>query len=292
MSALSTQDKFFFIHVMKTGGTSFAEHIRTNFTEEQIYPDACITEQMGDFDRNEAYLHVPKLVADVNALDGQIRIVLGHVPYAVRSLLQQKYLAMTLLRDPVDRTLSYLKHCRRYHIEHLGLPLETIYSDAWFHASFISNYQTKIFSMSAQEALAEDRLEAGAARLPPRRKLGDGQSVSADVQLLMTRSPGRFSLECFAASTGVIQVDEKRLAIAKKNLSEVEVVGVTEHYDRFLQELANRYGWNIRPIPHRHVGERDTISTEFRNRIALDNVFDMELYEHARTISATRECRK
>jgi hypothetical protein len=274
---------------MKTGGTSFAEHIRTNFTGEHIYPDACITDQMGFFDRIESYLHVPKLVARVNALDGQIRIVLGHVPYSVRSLLQQNYVAMTLLRDPVERTLSYLKHSRRYHKEHIGKTLEAIYADAWFHASFMSNYQTKLFSMSPQEALAEERFLPGGVKLPPREVLGDGQNLSDEVKILQRAAPGRFSVECFAASTGVIHVDDKRLAIARKNLSEVEVVGVTEYYDRFLERLADRYGWNIRPIPHRHVGESDAISTEFRNRIARDNEYDMELYEHARTISTTRE---
>ncbi len=75
-------------------------------------------------------MHVPKLVADVNKLDGELRIVLGHVPYAVRSLLTKDYVAMTLLRDPVDRTISYLKHCRRYHIEHMAQTLEQIYEDA------------------------------------------------------------------------------------------------------------------------------------------------------------------
>jgi hypothetical protein len=283
--ALSEKNRFFFIHVMKTGGTSFAEHLRANFTSEQRYPDACITSDTGFFDRVEAYLHVPKLVANVNALDEQLRIVLGHVPYAVRSLLAKDYVAMTLLRDPVDRTLSYLKHCRRYHIEHMELTLEQIYEDAWFHASFISNYQTKIFSMSAHEALAENRFLPGINKLPPRRELGDGQSLSSEILMLRDIAPGRFSVEMFAASTGVISIDESRLAIAKENLFSVDVVGVTEHYDRFLQQLADRYGWQIKAIPHRHVGEMDAISPEFRNRIAIDNAFDIELYEYAKELS-------
>jgi len=289
---VSPQHRFFFIHVMKTGGTSFAEHVRANFADEQSYPAAYSSTQLGFLDRIEAYLHVPKLVTDVNAMDGQLRIVLGHVPYAVRSLLKQEYVAMTILRDPVARTLSYLKHCRRYHTEHMGKSLEAIYADEWFHASFISNYQTKLFSMSAQEAMAEDRLVAGAAELPPRRYLGGGQSVSADVQRMMDETPSRTIMECFSASTGVIQVDDKRLAIAKTNLSHVEVVGVTEHYDRFLDQLADRFSWNIKPIPHRHVGEEGAISPQFRHRIALDNAYDMALYEYARTISATQECQK
>jgi Sulfotransferase family len=283
--ALAEKDRFFFIHVMKTGGTSFAEHLRANFTAEQRYPDACITSETGFFDRVEAYLHVPKLVADVNALDGQLRIVLGHVPYSVRSLLSKDYVALTLLRDPVDRTLSFLKHCRRYHIEHMGQALEEIYADAWFHASFMSNYQTKIFSMSVQEALAENRYLPTSSKVPPRSELIDGESFSPEVQILRDSAPGRFSMECFAASTGVINIDEKRLAAAKENLSAVEVVGVTEYYDHFLQQLVNRYNWTITSIPPRHTGEQDAISPEFRNRIASDNIFDIELYEYAKSLS-------
>jgi hypothetical protein len=283
--ALSPQHRFLFIHVMKTGGTSFAEHLRVNFTPEQRYPEACITSDMGFFDRVELYMHVPKLVANVNKRGDELRIVLGHVPYAVRSLLSRDYVAMTLLRDPVDRTISYLKHCRRYHIEHMSQTLEQIYEDAWFHASFISNYQTKLFSMSAQEAMAENRYLATSLELPPRRELGDGQNLSSDVKALRDSAPGRFSLEMFAASTGVISIDDDRLAIAKANLSAVDVVGVTEHYDRFLRQLVDRYGWQIRSIPHRHVGEVDAISPEFRSRIARDNVFDLELYEYAKSLS-------
>jgi hypothetical protein len=146
--------------------------------------------------------------------------------------------------------------------------------------------------MSAQEALAEDRLVDDSLKLPPRRELGDGQSLSSDIQLLRDRSPGRVSLECFAASTGVIDVDDQRLAIAKENLSAVEVVGVTEYYDRFLRQLVDRYKWKIKSIPHRHAGERDAISPAFRNRIAIDNAFDMELYEYAKSMSVSEECKK
>jgi hypothetical protein len=115
--------------------------------------------------------------------------------------------------------------------------------------------------------------------------LGDAQSFSSEIKMLQKTAPGRFSLEWVAASTGVINVDESRLAIAKENLSAIELVGVTAHYDRFLSKLVERYGWKITSEPHRHVGEDEVISTAFRNRIADDNTFDMQLYEHARSLS-------
>lgn len=284
---LTDDSKFFFIHVMKTGGTSFADIIAANFRSSDRYPDACVTPNSDIFARIEAYLYVPGLVSKVNGLRGQLRVVSGHVPYAVRSLFHDSFVAMTLLRDPVERTLSYLTHCRRYHIEHQNLSLEEIYDDKWFHASFIQNYQTKIFSMSAEEALAEDRYLPGAVKLPPRQEMGNGQNLSEAIELLRQNAPGRVSLECFAASTGIIEVDERRLQIAKENLSAVEVVGVTEHYDLFLKKLVDEHGWRVKSIPHRHAGEKENISPEFLRRIARDNIFDMEFYDYARAIAAS-----
>jgi hypothetical protein len=271
---------------MKTGGTSFADIIANNFRASDRYPDAYLTPDLNIFERFETYLYVPGFVARVNAMQGRLRVVSGHVPYGVRSLLRDSYIAMTLLRDPVERTLSYLKHCRKYHIEHMNLTLEQIYDDAWFHASFIHNYQTKIFSMSAQESLAEDRHLPGVVKLPSRQEMADGTNLSEDVELLRRSAPGRVSLECFAASTGVIEVDEQRLQIAKDNLSAVEVVGVTEHYDRFLKQLVERYGWDIKSMPHRHAGDSEHVSQAFQRRIARDNAFDIELHEYAKSIAS------
>ena len=269
---------------MKTGGTSFAKHLNDNFSTSEHYPAACLAPDADLTRRMEAYMNVPRLVADVNTLHGQLRVVRGHVPYAVRSLLHGQYETMTILREPVDRILSYLKHCRRYHQEHGELTLEQIYEDPWFNATFIRDYQTKIFSMSAREAMAENRFADGAPTMPPRREMGDPLRLSAELRSLLERSPARFTLEFVAPSTGVIDIDEGRLAVARENLSAVDVVGVTEDYDRFLMQLDRRYGWKVESLPRRHVGDDGVISAEFRSRIARDNAFDMELYEHARSL--------
>jgi hypothetical protein len=283
--SLPDNKKFLFIHIMKTGGSSLADIIGANFDANERYPDACIAPDAGIVRRFEAYLYVPGLVTDVNALYGKLRMVRGHVPYAVRTLLNDSYVAMTLLRDPVERTLSYLKHCKRYHTEHQGLELEEIYEDPWFRATFVQNYQTKLFSMSAEEALAEDRYPDGSPVLPMRRDMGDGTQLPTEIEEFRLRSPGRVILECFAASTGVIEIDDQRLSIAMENLSAIEVVGVTEQYDRFLGQLRDQHGWKIAAIPHRHAGESLDVSPSFRHRIASNNAFDIELYAYARSLS-------
>ncbi|NQX89911.1 MAG: sulfotransferase family 2 domain-containing protein, partial [Halioglobus sp.] len=134
-----SDNKYLFVHVMKTGGTSFADIIKSNFEPFERYPNE--TQQSGTdiFRQMEAYLHVPSIVDAVTARPDKYRIICGHVPYTCRSLLSQNYVTLTMLREPVSRTISYLKHCRRYHREHTGLPLEQIYEDEWFHASFMNN---------------------------------------------------------------------------------------------------------------------------------------------------------
>jgi hypothetical protein len=281
----AAQNKYLFVHVMKTGGTSFADVIKANFPSSERYPGDVLKGEANPFRQMEAYLYVPGILRIVETDPEKYRIICGHVPYAFRSLLSSEYVALTVLRDPVTRTISYLKHCRRYHKEHMGLPLEQIYEDDWFHASFIANYQTKLFSMSPEETLAETRFGDYAPELPPRAELGNGENLTPELIALGDRGGGRFSMECFAASTGVIEVDDRRFKVAQENLRATDVVGVTEEYDRFLHRLVSDYGWQVGDVPHRHVSENENISPELLRRIERDNEADIELHRFARSLA-------
>lgn len=284
--AAARDKKFLFIHIMKTGGTSFSDLVRVNFADETRYPDTCLPADTHLMRRMEAYMYVPKFIADVNRLHVQLRMVRAHIPCAVQSLLVSSYETLTILREPVERTVSHLKHCRKYHKEHQDMELEEIYDLPWFNASFFRNYQTKIFSMSEQEAVTRTPVPDGSPSLPSPEELKANASLSPELVTLQQNHPARFSLELFAPSTGVITIDDKRLQAAKDNLSSVNLVGITERYDRFLLELRHRYGWKLQSSPKRNVSVGEIISPEFRKRIALDNAADMELYECARTLAS------
>lgn len=277
--------RFFFVHVMKTGGSSFADVLGMNFADDQRYPEAVLSPDLTSLHRIGAYTCVPKLVDAVNAQEGRLRLIRGHVPYAVRSLLDDHYEVITVLRDPVERTLSYLKHCRKYHKEHSTKAIEEVYEEAWFFESFIHDYQTKVFSMNGEEALAEVRVDDRASPLPPRGEFVDGADLPAEAQLLLQESPARLTLELFSPSTGAIDADAQRLVTAKENLSQVELVGVTEAYDRFLEQLRLRHGWDVSSTTRKNVGEDMDVAESFRRRIAEDSSLDMELYELARTLA-------
>ena len=134
------QPPFFFVHNMKTGGASLRQHLYANFQPGEIYP----VPDRDDMDR--AWL-VDYLLGLSPARRASFRGYAGHFPFVVTRLLGIDVVTLTIVRDPVDRTISYLKHCKRYHEQHHDLSLEEIYCDEFHFPCFIHNHQAKIFSM-------------------------------------------------------------------------------------------------------------------------------------------------
>jgi hypothetical protein len=152
---------------------------------------------------------------------------------------------VTIVRDPVERTISYLKHCKRYHDQHRELSLEEIYHDPFHFPCFIHNHQAKIFAMTDA-----DRLES---------------------------------------YMDVIDVDEGRLEIAKDNLALVDILGVHDHYDEFLDELRERFGWRFDRAANRRVSREPwAVPSGLREQIAADNAADVAFYEHAKWLREQR----
>ena len=68
-------------------------------------------------------------------------------------------------------------------------------------------------------------------------------------------------------------------------LDEIDVVGVTDKFDRFLAKLGSQFNWSIRAFPKQHVGEHDSIDPAFRRRIEKDNPYDLALFEYAQSLA-------
>jgi hypothetical protein len=241
----SVEPTFFFMHVMKTGGATFMRHVEANFGPQEVYPEQVHPGPPRGIKRQRAYVSVDQLRSLPVERRRVIRMYVGHFPFVASSLIEPAPVTMTLLREPVERTVSVLRHCKRHNREHRELPLEAIYEDPWIQPMMIRDHQAKLFGIT----------------------LDDAPESLFDV----------------------IEVDSERLEIAKRNLERLDVLGLSERFDDFLDQLARRFGWRVDPVPSLGVSiEGWDVSPSFRRRIAADNAVEVAFYEHAKTMYERR----
>ena len=224
---------------MKTAGGTLRRQILANFERVEVYPLRRL-----DPDMRRANYRLDYLTALSAERRAQIRVFTGHFPFVAVELLGMELTTITILRDPVDRTLSYLRHCKQHHEQHRDLSLEEIYEDPFFHPSFIKNHQAKLFAFTADDE-PESYMDA-------------------------------------------LDVDSRRLALAKENLERVDVVGTQERFGALLSELEQRFAWRVARVEDKHVNPGSDVAASFRRRIADDNQADMEFFEHAMRLCERR----
>jgi hypothetical protein len=263
--------RFFFVHVMKTGGTSFVYQLLANFTADEVYPDVAL-DRRSPTDA-EPYASVTALEQLSAERRRAIRVYTGHFPFVARELMGADVVTLTLLRDPVERVVSVLKHFKRLWPCYEELSLDAIYDDELVFRHFVESYQTRMFALTAA-----DRTRSFASAVDygvVRDALADPAHRAAAL------APG-----------AVVAIDADGLARAKQNLTAVEVVGVTDRFGEFVAALRDGYGWwpsGETYDPRANVSEEAwEASTALRARIERDNPFDRELYEHAKDLVATR----
>lgn len=136
---------FFFMHVMKTGGTSFSQHVAASFAPHEVFPPKSGPRRAEQYWKVE---EVARLTAEERA---PVRVFSGHYPFVVADMVGAD-VTMTILREPVDRVISHLRHCRRHFDRHRGKPLEEIYDDPWHHPHLFRDYQVKQLAFTAADA--------------------------------------------------------------------------------------------------------------------------------------------
>ncbi len=133
--------------MQKTGGISLYKRLQRHFGEQAVYPAP------SDGDPADV---APQLFLDV-LLDrwpqrrDEIRMLTGHFPLCTTELLDAEFTVLTVLRDPVERTLSYLRHHRDTTPADSELSLEGIYEDPDRFRPFIENHMVKMLSLKASE---------------------------------------------------------------------------------------------------------------------------------------------
>lgn len=139
-------ERFFFIHIQKTAGTSLRRHLLQNFDRSEIYPPP---QEGGLYNYLVIYLMGAYLVHLPAAEQARFRLFHGHVPFTVtrRLAFDKPPMTFTVLREPVDRIISVLKQKKKHRPELANDSLEDIYDNPKYFEGQILNHQAKIFAV-------------------------------------------------------------------------------------------------------------------------------------------------
>ena len=90
--------------MQKTAGTSLFQMLQNEFGVKAVYPTSEDGPEVTKVIDNE------NLRRQLEKRGDEIRVVTGHFPLATVDLLPGEWRTFTVLREPVARTLSFLRH--------------------------------------------------------------------------------------------------------------------------------------------------------------------------------------
>lgn len=229
--------RFFFVHVQKAAGTSLLFRLRKEFGRGAIYPPE------SDKGNVHAVITVEHLLERWRTDRDTIRVITGHFPLCTVELLDADFTTLTVLREPVERTLSYLRHHREATPGEAARPLEDIYEDPLRYEGLVHNHMVKMFSLTPSEmtdgvltpvVFTPEHLERAKDNLGRVDAVGDQASFEDFVTELTTRFGWQLGGFTHANRTAPVEVsDAFRTRIAEDNALDIELYA-------FAQELIRK----------------------------------------------------
>ena len=240
--------RIFFVHIMKTAGTSLRQmFLRALRNRDDLYPNDRDLRLLP----NGWYPPAVRLIDDMK--NGRLRdfqILCGHYPSILGGqIFPEAHHTLTMLREPIERSLSMLAHWKRHVPGYRDSSFEELIEKRSFVRSHIANYQTKVFAFSAIEQCPD--------------------SVNAPLDI----GPAEFA-------GAVEQV---------RSLSFVGLTERFDHSSLWIQKLTGlKFRRTLHRNGRRKGGQRLRARGTLEQRLIDLNEFDLKLYEVAREMFEER----
>lgn len=240
----------YFFHIPKTAGVSVWRFLENSFPPTQICP-WWLWDQL---------VSVPHVELD------QWHVFRGHFMSHLEPYLGRPLTTFTMLRDPVERTISHYCHVRR-------APDHPYYG-------YAQRLSLAEFCVHPETRHMIENFQATYLAKPPGDPMKDARGLS-------TEQLACFELQRQLERAGGLTDPIKLLEIAKERLRGFSAVGFTEDFDVSLREISYRLGCREPPsLEAQNVNPERTPITDLdeatlaliRNLTAVDQ----RLYEYAR----------
>jgi hypothetical protein len=141
LSCAGGEQKFFFVHLHKTAGTSLWRRLSRQFSPAEMFP------WMTDGEPFRRTISVDDLVDRWPARRADVRVLGGHFPLCTRELLGEPFVTFTVLRHPVERIVSALTEQRLKLPEFSDMSYEAVYREPVRHL-MLRNHMVKMFALT------------------------------------------------------------------------------------------------------------------------------------------------
>jgi len=241
----------YYLHIPKTGGTSLISFLNAQYCPARVCPAQLLPEL---FEIDPAQL-------------AQYQFFRGHLWYGLDSYVGRKLRYLTMLRDPIRRTVSWYMHVRR---DAGAYRHRQVVSEAWSLLDFVTDESTSWDLINTQTLFLAVDLDYRQLAADP---VGYGQRIVRE----------------HAFRRG----DRSLLERAKRRLETMDFFGITERMQDSMYLLAHTFDFDP-GFPEQHLNvssERpasEGLSAEAVHAIEERTVLDRELYQWGQALFAER----